>query len=145
MLQTGCHPATAAAYCGIAPRTLRRWMKRGVAEKRGKYRELVVAVRRAIAMAEVRDVATIAKAAATQWKAAAWRLERRHPKRWCLKGHNRNEGSETRLSPEEHAALIRQFLVETSRQDGISPDVEPMAPPATPAVGTEDVNHGQGH
>lgn len=128
MLQTGCHPATAAAYCGIAPRTLRRWMRRGIREKLGRYRELVVAVRRAIAMAEVRDVATIAKAAATQWKAAAWRLGRRHPKRWCLKGHDRNEEGRSRLSPEEHAALIRRFLVETSRQDGISPDVESMTP-----------------
>jgi hypothetical protein len=35
------------------------------------------------ATSEVRLVALVAKAAQTQWRAAAWLLERRHPERWA--------------------------------------------------------------
>jgi hypothetical protein len=45
-------------------------------------REFSDAVERAVAEAEARDVALIARAAEKNWQAAAWRLERRAPARW---------------------------------------------------------------
>lgn len=38
------------------------------------------------ATAEPRLVALVAQAARTQWRAAAWLLERRHPERWSERG-----------------------------------------------------------
>lgn len=40
-------------------------------------------VERAAAEGEARNVALIAKAAASNWQAAAWLLERSHPERWA--------------------------------------------------------------
>ena len=40
------------------------------------------AVNRAVAESESRDLATILKAAQSQWQAAAWRLERRFPEKY---------------------------------------------------------------
>lgn len=40
-------------------------------------------VERAAAEGEARNVALVAKAAASNWQAAAWLLERSHPERWA--------------------------------------------------------------
>lgn len=95
-IRAGNYIETAAAYAGINKTTLYDWMKRGEREKqrvakdaRLKIRkaeqpfvEFSNAVQRALAEAEVRDVAIIAKAAEEQWQAAAWRLERKFPEKW---------------------------------------------------------------
>ena len=67
---------------GIHPTTLHRWLRAGRNQKRGRYRKFCTAVERAQAEAESRDVALIAKAATEDWKAAAWRLERKAPRRY---------------------------------------------------------------
>jgi hypothetical protein len=56
-------------------------MRRG---GRGKkpYAAFSAAVEKALAEAESRDLATILKASAKNWTAAAWRLERRYPERY---------------------------------------------------------------
>jgi len=95
-IRAGNYIETAAAYAGISKNTLYDWLRRGEREKqrlatnpRSKMRkseapfvEFSDAVERALAEAEVRDVTIIAKAAETQWQAAAWRLERKFPDRW---------------------------------------------------------------
>ncbi len=50
--------------------------------KRGRYHKFLNAVEKAQAESESRDVAIIAKAASDDWKAAAWRLERKQPRRY---------------------------------------------------------------
>jgi transposase len=81
-IRAGNYLETAAAYAGIDKATLHRWLKRGRRSERGPLREFCASVEKALADAEVRDVALIGKAAAEQWQAAAWRLERKFPDRW---------------------------------------------------------------
>ena len=57
----------------------------GREQKRGRYKKFVEAVEKAQGEAEARDVALIAKQAPTDWRAAAWRLERRSPRRYGQK------------------------------------------------------------
>lgn len=95
-IRAGNYIETAAAYAGINKSTLYDWLKRGEREqqrvaKNPRYKirksekpyvEFSNAVEKALAEAEIRDVAIIAKAAEEQWQAAAWRLERKFPDRW---------------------------------------------------------------
>jgi hypothetical protein len=82
IIRAGNYAETAAAACGINRDTLREWIKRGAREGAGRYHDLAVAIDEASGHAEVRAVAIIGKAAETQWQAAAWMLERKHPDRW---------------------------------------------------------------
>lgn len=84
-IRMGNYMETAAAFAGISKDTFYRWLKKGARARSGIYREFHDAVHKALAEAEVRDVAIIANAAKESWQAAAWRLERRHPERWGKK------------------------------------------------------------
>lgn len=81
-LRAGNYLETAAAFAGVSKVTLYDWLRRGNEQSSGRFRDFLNAVEKALADAEVRDVAIIAKAAGADWKAAAWRLERRHGSRW---------------------------------------------------------------
>jgi len=94
VLKLGNYKRTAYNYVGVTQRTFENWEKRGRLEQEriddGKkplgiediflrfYRSNL----KAIAQAQVRDLAVIYQAAETSWQAAAWKLERRHPKEW---------------------------------------------------------------
>ncbi|MFD1422452.1 hypothetical protein ACFQ4J_01685 [Laceyella tengchongensis] len=83
VIRGGNYIETAAAYAGISKQTLYNWLRRGARQKSGQYREFALAVEQALAEAEMRDLALIEQAARDgKWQAAAWRLERRFPKRW---------------------------------------------------------------
>jgi hypothetical protein len=82
VLSAGNYIETAAAYVGISRATLYEWLRKGAREGSGRYAGFVSAVERAMAEAEVRSVARIAQAEGTDWRAAAWRLERRAPGRF---------------------------------------------------------------
>ena len=99
-IRAGNYIETSAARAGVHKASLYDWLKKAGVEldrvRRGKaeglsfkvseraqpYVRFLDAVKKAEAEAEARDVATIAKAAEKQWQAAAWRLERKHYKRW---------------------------------------------------------------
>lgn len=85
MLRRGNYLETCAVIAGLDPSTVRGWLKKGRESKRGMYRDFFAAVKRASVRPEVEDVETIRKAAATDWRAAAWRLEHRYPQRWAKK------------------------------------------------------------
>lgn len=77
----------AAAVVGVAPATVREWIRRGEGEddREGTepYATFATAIRRARAEVEVEMLESIQQAAdAGQWRAAAWYLERSHPERW---------------------------------------------------------------
>ena len=72
----------AAEYAGIGESTLRAWVAKGKRQRRGKFRVLLAAVKKAEADAVVRNVAIIQKAASKTWQAAAWWLERKRANDW---------------------------------------------------------------
>ncbi|MGH7295164.1 MAG: hypothetical protein ACRELB_09535, partial [Polyangiaceae bacterium] len=80
-LRVGAYVETAAACAGIHKDTFYEWMKKG-ARGQQPYVAFAQAVNKAVAESESRDLATILKAAQSQWPAAAWRLERRFPEKY---------------------------------------------------------------
>lgn len=90
----GAYLDDAAAYAGIAERTLYLWLARGRdAEARADTGESLSAddrlllgfqrdVARARADATIRNVTLVQQAAQTTWQAAAWWLERTNPRKW---------------------------------------------------------------
>lgn len=99
VIRSGNYIETACAYVGINKSTFYDWIKRGAREKdrvaknpKARVRkdeqpfvDFSNAVERALAHAEIRDVAIIGKAAEENWQAAAWRLERKFSDRWGRK------------------------------------------------------------
>lgn len=81
-LKAGNYLEVAARANGIDQSTLHDWVNRGEREKTGKYAEFAKAIRDAEAFAENRCVTLVATAAQTDWKAAAWFLERKHAQKW---------------------------------------------------------------
>jgi hypothetical protein len=80
-LRLGAYVETAAACAGIHKDTFYEWMKKG-ARGQKPYVAFAEAVNKAIAESESRDLATVLKASAKYWQAAAWRLERRFPEKY---------------------------------------------------------------
>jgi len=89
LIQNGNYIECAAKVCAISKETVYAWLKKGALEKKGIYREFSDAVCTAQGMSEARDVITVGKASEKDWKAAAWRLERKFPQRW---GRQDSEG-----------------------------------------------------
>jgi transposase len=86
LLQAGNYLETALAAAGVARSTFYDWMDRGdpdgTAAADEPFRAFRERVDHARAEGEARNVALVARAAATDWKAAAWMLERQFPERW---------------------------------------------------------------
>ena len=86
LIGAGNYLETAAASAGVSSSTMREWLRRGAREEDGIYAELADAVSKATGEAEAKDVIQISKAAADgEWRAAAWKLERRYPERFGQK------------------------------------------------------------
>lgn len=86
-LEAGNFVQTAAASAGLSERSVYRWLERGRAEDaagtRGEYWQLWQAIETARAIAQARALETVMAAAERgTWKAAAWWLERAHPREW---------------------------------------------------------------
>ena len=107
LLVKGNYIETAAAYAGIDSSTLHRWLRRGKRErerldkgeepqlKEVRYVRFSRSVEKAFAEAEMADVNHVVKAGKNDWKAAAWRLERKWGKRQSL--HTEDEESELKI------------------------------------------------
>jgi hypothetical protein len=79
-IRAGVRPEVAAVYCGVSARSYYRWMAQGRSpDAELVFVQFVEAVEVALAEWEARDVLLIGEAAKTDWRAAAWRLERRLP------------------------------------------------------------------
>lgn len=131
LIRAGNYIETASSCVGVNKSTLYDWLKRGAREKQrtdGKsnknedvYVQFSNAVEKAIAEAEARDVLNIQKASQTDWKASAWRLERKFPNKWGRKDHitadvtqENVERSETHITHQidtdpETIELVRQL------------------------------------
>ena len=97
-IRDGMYAQVAAARASISEQTFYGWLKRGEAGE-DPFREFLDAVLSAAGEAEKNMVDTVQDAAAGtakgDWKAGAWWLERRFPKRW-----GRQERLEITTSPD---------------------------------------------
>lgn len=86
LLKSGNYVETAIAAVGLSKSTFYEWLERGdherVAQADEPYRVFREKVEHARAEGEATNVLRIARAAAEDWKAAAWMLERQFPDRW---------------------------------------------------------------
>jgi len=89
-IEGGNYAPTAAEYAGIGVSTHYDWLKKGESGE-SPYAEYLEAIKKAEAVAEVRNVTLIQNAAANTWTAAAWYLERKHWDRWGKKDRNQIE------------------------------------------------------
>ena len=110
-VRAGNYLEVAAAYAGINKGTLSEWLRKGARDREEKRRtlhgELSDAVSKALAEAEVRDVTVIAKAAKEgDWRAAAWRLERKNHRRWGKKDETTVKGDPAAPIQHQHGLQI---------------------------------------
>lgn len=123
-LKLGNYIETAAALAGINKTTIYEWLKRGARElervdnnpnariKREEepFVRFSNAVKKAQAEAEQRDLLVIAKASQNDWKASAWRLERKYPHRWGRKDRMDFEAKVTQETVNREEMVIEQRL-----------------------------------
>lgn len=120
-LSIGSYIESAAAYGGITKVTLYAWLKAGNRQKRGKYREFLNAVEKAMETGELMHVQNVVRAGTgdekmglnPDWKASAWMLERKFPKKWGRKEivRTESEGSKDGSFNEEslNAILVKEL------------------------------------
>lgn len=86
VLRAGGYMETAAAVAGVSKQQFYEWLRRGDPDAEDAadepYRRFRERVEQARADGEARNVTVIARAAVTNWQAAAWLLERQYPERW---------------------------------------------------------------
>lgn len=85
----GNYQETACYLAGVSPSTFYNWKvlaERVAAGETDENADLLLefleSIKKAEAKAEAKRIALIDKQAADDWRAAAWYLERRYPKRW---------------------------------------------------------------
>jgi len=81
-LRAGNFIEVSAAFAGVSKETYYDWVGQGMAQESGPFREFSDSCAEAIAYAEVKSLQRIDKAGEKDWKAEAWRLERRFLNRW---------------------------------------------------------------
>lgn len=98
---------TAACYCNITSRVVRKWIKRGREEiarldedpraRPKKSEEIFVrffeAMEQAQAYSEMLDLQNIEKASGKNWTASAWRLERKFPEKYGIRRQTTGGGA----------------------------------------------------
>jgi len=137
-IRAGNYLETAAAYAGVNKTTLHRWMRDGARAKSGALYEFNLAIEKALADAEARDVALIAKAASDGvWQAAAWRLERKFPQRWGR--GERRDSAQDKLVELEAVKLEAEIDLIQARAEEARRKVEPPSSPITVIVRNFDV------
>lgn len=128
-IRAGNYCETAAAFGGIDKTTLYDWMRRGARARHGIYADFSHAVEKALADAEARDVALIAKAAADgHWQAAAWRLERKFPDRWGRRERHQvdaNIQGTVRVTPDYAIQELASLLAARAPRGGAAEDPPP--------------------
>ena len=91
-IKGGSPAQDAAALCGVNPSTYYRWMREGAEgddEQKQEFRQRIIEAKATLKAACVRKVL---KAANSDWKAAAWYLERAHPEDFGRRDRVRMEG-----------------------------------------------------
>lgn len=136
-IKAGMYVESAAKYAGISKDTFYDWLDKGAKKLDPKLVEFSDAVGKAMGESELRDVLNIERAAQgakakydangvlTQqemkpdWKASAWRLERKFPKRWgrrdTMKIEDENTDDPTTQEENLHKSIV-EFVKDAEKQ-----------------------------
>ena len=122
-LEAGNTRAAAAQAAGIAPDTLRTWMRQGEQQATGRHRTLARTVEQAEAQAETEAVAEVRAAwKRGEWRAAAWWLERRRPETYReQKDQGGNTAEETTVRIIYEAEVAQDLKPRTRSNNGEQP------------------------
>lgn len=128
-IQVGATFEAAAGRAGVGVQTIHEWRRRGKGEDKDRpstprLAAFAAAVEKAMADAETGCVSTIRKASRTQWQAAAWLLERRHPDRYGRADRYQVEmhAHVTTENPRERLARILAPKAATGDDRGVDPE-----------------------
>lgn len=131
-LQVGATFEAAAGRSGIAVQTIHEWRRRGRGEDKDRpstprLAAFAAAVEKAMADAETGCVGTIRKASRTQWQAAAWLLERRHPDRYGRADRHQVEmrAHVTTEDPRERLARLLAPAATDGGESAVAAEPEP--------------------
>jgi len=108
-IRAGNYETTAAEACGVSESTYFNWKAKGEKAQRGKYRDFLEDIKKAIAQAEALHVQRIVNAGSAHWQASAWYLERKHHERWGRKefrGQLDREGRPTDPPEQQGSVLV---------------------------------------
>jgi transposase len=129
----------AALAADVSYKTFINWMKRGRDEAarlhdagpRAKPRarelpflEFFYAIKKAKAKGKARLVKTIFQHSETSWQAAAWILERRHPRQFALRTRSEVTGKDGGPIQHEHAT-VTLVMPDNGRGDATQPTTTP--------------------
>lgn len=106
-LRLGATREHAASYAGISPRTLYNWLSKGSTARNGMYLQFFQDVKKAEGENTVSMLGVIKTAAQTDWKAAAWCLER-------CRGYTRTNA--IRVAIESQEEDVRERDAESARE-----------------------------
>jgi transposase len=111
LLAAGNYLEIALDAIGLGRSTFYEWLERGELDEGGAkkdeaYRKFRERIEKARAEGEARNVTVVAAAAAEDWKAAAWMLERQFPERWGRvppkdRSSNANNNADADVAAEE--------------------------------------------
>jgi hypothetical protein len=104
-VEAGLTMRVAARAAGIGRRTLYNWLTLG-REGREPYAAFAARLERAQGLCEARIAQQVYAAGAEDWRAAAWMLERRFPRRWSSRQTVQVERPVASLTDEELEAEL---------------------------------------
>lgn len=101
LIKQGNHIEPAIWSLGVSENTYYYWMRRGMHENEGRYRDFYVSVCKAKGDREISAVSLIRTAAEEDWKAQAWLLEKTVEERY---------GRRVRILSSERDRISEEFL-----------------------------------
>jgi hypothetical protein len=134
LVRRGNFLQVACRACGVSPTMLHKWLKKGHNGEQ-PYRDLAEKLSAAQAEAEIELVDTLNAAASRDWKAAAWKLERKYPDRY---GPRLEARIESQVTDERVATLTAAEARSKLKllQGGSRPPIEAQGGETSPEPGT---------
>lgn len=118
-LEMGAYIESAAAYADVHKTSLYAWLKRGRKGETEQFVQFINAVDKAMEMGQLRHLRNIHKRGDTDWKASAWVLERKFPKKWGRREVFKIEDEETKDSSfnEESLNSVLADIIKDAEKD----------------------------